>query len=326
MPQGQLAIVIPVWNLPDDLTALLRQIVQMGIFSQVVIADDASEPSLSPQALGLTQMLASLDVTYLRSPSQQGAGHARNMGLQAVTAANVLFFDADDRLGEDLPLIWQQHLQAGCPDFTIFRHSDTRVEAAEGRQGTFPTEEAMWNRALGNRTTHMLSAQERADLVLISNYPWNKIYRTDFLRDHDITCSETPVHNDIRLHWLSFLKARDIQASAQIGAQHVIGERGHHLTARKGADRLCLAGILQDLTHQIRAAHGNAIMVQRFIQFVDSICRWNLAQVEHDLVPDFRRLAVDSYLAFTPAEFRLFAATQPDRAAEIVQFLLSEGA
>lgn len=323
---GRLAIVIPVWNLPEDLSDLLHQIAEMKIFDQVVIADDASDSECSPEALGLSDLLSGLDVTYLRAPTQKGAGHARNMGLRSVTAENVLFFDADDRLCDSLPQIWQQHLEAGSPDFTIFRHSDTRVETSEGRRGTFPTEEAMWNKALAGSGAKILSALDRADLVLISAYPWNKIYRTDFLRTHDITCSETPVHNDIRLHWLSFLHATDVQASGLIGAQHVIGDRGHHLTARKGEERLCLEGILEELTVRIRAGGDNGLMMQRFIQFVDNICRWNLKQVDPDLIPAFRRLARESYLRFDPREFQLFSAQQPDRAAEIVQFLLSEGA
>ncbi|MBU2956260.1 glycosyltransferase family A protein [Paracoccus sp. 1_MG-2023] len=323
--QPDLAIVIPVRNLPEDLDRLLGQIAALGIFSQVVVSDDCSDAECSPRLSGNLARLSGVDVVHLRSDRQRGAGHARNMGLAAVTASNVLFFDADDMLCDELAEIWRHHQEAGCPDFTIFRHSDTRVEESEGRRGTFPTEEQMWERALSGDSRRMLSAQECAGLVMISAYPWNKIYRTDFLRSHDISCSETPVHNDIRLHWLSFLHARDVQASRRIGAVHVIGDREHHLTARKGRERLCLAGIVAELTDRIREAPGRQIMMQRFIQFVDGICRWNLRQVEDDLIPEFRSLACDAYLGFTPEEFRMFAMQQPDRAQEIVRFLLAEG-
>lgn len=326
MEHGQLAIVIPVWNLPQDLADLLVQIEAMGIFSQVIIADDASEPACDPKALGFPNGLASAELIYLRSPVQKGAGHARNMGLKAVTTDNVLFFDADDRLCDELSRIWQQHLQAEMPDFTIFRHSDTRVEDNDGRQGTFANEEAKWKKVLHNKATNMLTPEERADLVLISAYPWNKIYRTDFLRENNITCSETPVHNDIRLHWLSFLRAQSVQASNLIGAQHVIADRKHHLTARKGEERLCLGDILEDVTHQIRQGHSHRLLMRRFIQFVDTVCRWNLDLVDLDLRPAFRDLAAEAYLRFTSEEFRLFSVQQPERAARIVQFLLSEKA
>lgn len=161
---------------------------------------------------------------------------------------------------------------------------------------------------------------------MISAYPWNKIYRTDFLRKHNILCSETPVHNDVRLHWLSFLYAENVQASRRIGAVHIIGDRSHHLTERKGRERLCLGGILAELTDRIREVPGRLIVMQRFIQFVDAICRWNLRQVEPELVPEFRSLACEAYLGFTAQEFRVFAMHRPDDAKNIIDFLLAQGA
>lgn len=324
METARLAIVIPVWNLPDDLANLLRQVCAMQIFSQVVVVDDSSNLNCDPSRLGLPPVPASVELIYIRSPVRKGAGHARNIGLQAVTAENVLFFDADDQLCEAFPEIWRQHLQAKMPDFTIFRHSDNRIEDGDGRQGTFLHEEAMWRTALRTKARRLLTPQERADLVMISAYPWNKIYRTAFLRDNAIDCSETPVHNDIRLHWLSFLKAGTVQATTLIGARHVIGDRGHHLTRFRGRERLCLGEILADVTYQIRQKPGQHLLMQRFIHFVDNICRWNLDQIDQILIPEFRDLARQSYLRFTPEEFRLFSVEQPAHAARIVQFLMQE--
>lgn len=322
-----LAIVIPVWNLPGDLAFLLGQIADLGVFSEVIVVDDASDQDCRPEHLGFSQDRLGARLVYLRSERQRGAGHARNMGLAEVTAGNVLFFDADDHLSADFPIIWQQHLAAGMPDFTIFRHSDTRVEESEGRQGSFSSEEALWDDALGaDNSLAMLPIAAQAAICTISAYPWNKIYRRDFLSDFGITCSETPVHNDIRLHWRSFLHARQVQASRRIGATHIVGARMHHLTSRKGAERLCLRDILQELTQEIRDTPGKSILIPEFIHFVDNVCRWNLHLVEDDLIPEFTRLAMDAYLNFTRDEFRLYALSRPDRADAIIRFLLQEGA
>lgn len=320
-----LAIVIPVWNLPDDLAHLLDQISLLGIFTEIVVSDDGSDRACDPAALGFTEDRLGGRLVYLRSPEQRGAGHARNIALASVTAQNLLFFDADDHLAAGLPAIWHQHLDASCPDFTIFRHSDTRVLEREGREGTFPTEEARWNLALGTRSSAILTLTEAVGLCSISNYPWNKIYRTDFLRSAGITCSETPVHNDIRLHWLSFLKARRIQADTRIGAVHVIQDRDHHLTIRQGTDRLCLGPILQSLVDALQAAPDHRIFLRQFIQFADDLCRWNLDHLDPLVVPDFKRLMIDLYMRLRPEDFRIFAEWRPDQAEEIVAFLLREG-
>lgn len=320
-----MAIVIPVWNLPDDLAHLLEQVSRLGVFSEVVVSDDGSDISCDPAGLGFTEERLGAHLIYLKSSEQKGAGHARNLALASVTAQNLLFFDADDHLAQDFPVILQQHLDADCPDFTIFRHSDTRVLEEEGREGTFPTEEARWHLALGARTAGLLTPSEAAELCSISNYPWNKIYRTDFLRQSEIRCSETPVHNDIRLHWLSFLRARRIQADARIGAIHVIQDRDHHLTTRRGAERLCLESIIKGLIHALQEAPDRRILMRQFIQFSDDLCRWNLDHVDPLVVPDFKQMMTRLYTQFRPEDFRLFAEWRPEQAEEIVAFLLREG-
>lgn len=324
---SDLAIVIPVWNLPDDLSALLAQVAATGIFAQVVVVDDASDPPCDPATLGFDRDRLGAALVYLRSEQRRGAGHARNIGLQQVTTANVLFFDADDQLAPDLAAIWHRHAAdpEGLPDFSIFRHNDTRVQAKEGRDGSFQAEEDLWDRALGTAGLLFLNRDERALLSTISAYPWNKIYRTAFLRDHAITCSETPVHNDIRLHWLSFAYAQRVLAMRLIGATHVIGGRDHHLTARRGPERLCLFEILAELTPRLREAPDQLRLMRQFIRFTDNICRWNLRQIDPDLSARFRQLTRRAYLDFRPEEFTLFAQENPEQAERMVDFLIREG-
>ena len=330
-----LAVVIPVWNLPEDLSALLAQIAGMGVFAQVIVSDDASDPACHPETLGFDADRLGAEVIYLRSDEQRGAGHARNLGLGAVTAGHVIFFDADDLFAPGFAEIWARHRDGAAADFTIFRHTDSRVREGELREGSFLPEEALWDAAMdaavpeaagGPVIEAMLDPLARATLSGISNYPWNKIYRTDFLRDHGIDCSETPVHNDIRLHWLSFAHARHVRAIRTIGAVHVVGGRGHHLTTRRGDERLCLDGILERLTADLRAAPGNTRQMRHFIQFVDNVCQWNIRQVDDALVPQFTALARNAYLRFTADEFRMYARWQPEKAERIVEFLLAQGA
>ena len=45
-------------------------------------------------------------------------------------------------------------------------------------------------------------------LLGFSNYPWNKVVRTDHYRHTGLRYGSTPVHNDILGHWLTLLDAR----------------------------------------------------------------------------------------------------------------------
>ncbi len=319
-----LAIVIPVRNLPNDLHALLEQIEKTQVFSEVIVVDDASDTPCDPVQLGFSEARLGARLIHLRLNEQCGAGRARNRGLEAVTQDNVIFFDADDRLSDRFTQIWDEHRWHGFPDFTIFRHNDSRILQSEGREGSFSFEESLWSDILETQAVRLLSKEQRAHLSPIVAYPWNKIYRTEFLRNNGITCSETPVHNDIRLHWLSFVRATRVLAVRQIGALHRVEAGQHHLTNRRGEERLCLDGILATLTEDIRTSAQSHLFLRAFLSFANNVCMWNFHQADRELQPKFAALACEAFLRFTPEEFALFAQWQPETADAIVQFLLRE--
>jgi glycosyltransferase involved in cell wall biosynthesis len=325
-PDLTLALVIPVWNLPAELGALLAQVADLGIFSQVIVCDDASEQNCDPQHLGFDQDRLGAELIYLRSETRGGAGRMRNAGLDRVTADCVIFFDADDQLEAEFNEIWARHkdqISGGQEiDFTIFRHVDSRVEAAEERRGSFLPDEAMWDEVLGNEDEGSLGVSERAQFCTLANYPWNKIYRTGFLLENGIRCSETPVHNDILLHWTSFSKAKRVHATRMVGASHIVTTQGaHHLTNRKGLERLCLFDILEEVRGNLRNAPHSFIFLPSFVHFTHSVCQWSLQVVDTQYRDEFVNRIQKLYRSFLSSEFTLYALSQPSKADEMLSFI-----
>lgn len=249
-----LALVIPVWNDAAGLARLLAQARDLGQFAQIVVVDDGSDEPVAPAP----------DLTLLRHDRPLGGGVARNAGLAAVTAAHVLFFDADDLLTAELPDLLADLAEdrtaageaagAGEFDFCLFKHADSRV-AAEPRWGQPDWDERFWQAAgLG---TGALRAAGPAALPLLAqtaNYPWNKIYRTGFLRAQGIGCAATAVHQDIPLHWLGFLAARRVLVSDRICAWHRVESAGARLTNRMGPERLEVFTALAPVARAVAAA------------------------------------------------------------------------
>ena len=181
----KLSLVIPVWNDLDGLNRLLRQVAELGLFSQVIVSDDASDVPVGPGNVPASQCFSG-DIAWLRSDTQRGAGHARNLALDRITGSHVIFFDSDDLFAEDLPAIAALAEAESDPfDFVIFRHDDSRV-LDEGRRGSFQAEEKRWQASGANEGLTRLTAAQAIELCQISAYPWNKIYRTVFLRENGI--------------------------------------------------------------------------------------------------------------------------------------------
>lgn len=266
-----LALVIPVWNDAKGLARLLAQVHAMDVFSQVIVVDDGSDvPVGAPGCI------------LIRHGTPRGGGVARNAGLDAVTATHVLFFDADDLLTDELPLLLAD-LAGEVFDLCLFKHADSRV-AAEPRWGQPDFDERFWTEA-GHATGALRQADLRGATLLAqtANYPWNKIYRTAFLRDHGIGCAPTRVHQDIPLHWLGFIHARRVLVSDRICAWHHIATAGR-LSNLSGPERLDVFEALDPVVAAATAPHWQSALARFFPGLID----WCAMRIEPALLPDLR--------------------------------------
>lgn len=268
--RDSLALVIPVHNDQVNLTRLLRQAAELRIFDQIVIVDDGSQTPVHIADSGG----AADTVMLLRNAEAMGAGGARNQALDHVTTSHLLFFDSDDQLTRDLPPLWQALQAESVFDFCLFRHHDSR-SAHRGVWGQMPLDNALWRQAdAPGATLFTPSPDGLAQLVQTANYPWNKIYRTGFLRDHPtVRCSETPLHNDIQLHWQSFLQAKTVMASDRVAAIHEVQDGGNRMTNQSGTARLCVFEPLAAVGAALADA-GQPALQHAFLTFTTGLLDW----------------------------------------------------
>ena len=263
----QPALIIPVWNDRSGVERLLKQARRLDCFSEVIIVDDASMQPLEEDRL--CRAWGEGHLRLFRQTSQQGAGAARNLALEHVSASHLMFFDSDDLLTPELVFLLRD-LAGRDFDFCLFRHHDSRP-GRWGRYGQMSSDDALWR--LAGVATGALQKIDSGQATLLAgtiNYPWNKIYRTDFLQKHDIRCAETPVHNDIPLHWLSFLHGRHILTSDRIAARHFVTRGGNRLTNRSGRERL---SVFTPLRSVATATDGHPLMTA-FLRFACNLFDW----------------------------------------------------
>ncbi|RBP88226.1 glycosyl transferase family 2 [Rhodobacter sp. 140A] len=327
LPQPGLSVVIPVWNDPEGLARLLRQLLALPQRLRVIVVDDASDVPLSAAALDLPELAEEPRLTWLRSALQRGAGHARNLGLAQVQTSHVLFLDSDDLLLPAFSGLLDDLLSPGTPgfDFCLFRHVDSRLRAA-GRPGPLDTDQLHWTRAGIPERPVLLRPDQAARLVRISAYPWNKIYRTGFLHETGIRCTEIPVHNDIELHWRSFFEARRILATARLCAEHFVEEDGQRLTNRTGAERFEVFRALDPVQADLQADPiRTALYADAVAEFYLSLFRWIEDGLGAALRPAFRWKA-QGFLreGFELPLFTLTATRDPGLAARLNDYLAGD--
>ncbi len=269
----RLTLVIPVWNDPEGLKRLLTQTAAMNVFSQIIVSDDASDPPVSAAALGLPELSGDPRLLWLRSADQRGAGHARNIALPEVTGDHVIYFDSDDLFLPEFSTLAGE-LDGISFDFCIFRHVDSRMQA-KGALTPLAPDDGEW-RVAGAMTAvpSLLSRRGAGRLCRISAYPWNKIYRTGFLREAGIRCTEIPVHNDLELHWLSFLKADRILTSQRLCCTHYVQAQGQRLTNRSGEERIHVFRALEAVHVALEGNPRAVDFIEPFAEFYTRLFPW----------------------------------------------------
>jgi len=134
------------------------------------------------------------------------------------------------------------------------------------------------------------SSRAAVTLAETANYPWNKIYRTNFLRDQGLRFSEIPVHNDIAMHWDSFSRASVILASDRVAATHIVQPGGQRLTNRRSADRLRVFEPLRHVADEIRSQHGNCSdLMLAFLRSSSGLLDWVRGNITEELRPELDR-------------------------------------
>ena len=167
----RLSVIIPGYRTPD---AVWRRCVEsvlcnLGDDDEVICVDDAS-PAF-PQAL---DVLGREDgrISVVRLPENRGQAYARNAGLERARGRYAAFVDSDDEL---LPGIYAKAISAIECDGTDV--------AVYGVRTVWFRDSLLRNDSLPRERLGVLDAKSLRRLLdaRLFNYPWNKIYRKDFL-------------------------------------------------------------------------------------------------------------------------------------------------
>jgi hypothetical protein len=246
------------------------------------------------------------------------------MGLREVTSPHVLFFDSDDLLLPEFSDLLSDLSKPETPnfDFCLFRHVDSRTRMA-GIPAPLASDQRHWDSINVPASPVMLGPIQAARICSISAYPWNKIYRTAFLREQNVRCTEIMVHNDLELHWTGFMRASRILASSRLCSEHFVDEAGRRLTNRSGQERFEVFQALDNVQADISGDGGLALRyATAAAEFYVNLFRWIDSTLEPDLRAPFLCKA-QAFLrrALSLPIFALIATSDPQLARRLVLFL-----
>lgn len=190
MTEIKVSVVMPIYNAEEFLNDTLRDVTGQTLKEiEIICVDDGS----TDRSREIIREWGKKDArVQLVSQQNQYAGVARNHGFTKATGKYVIFWDADDMYHEKALEILYEQAEKEQTDICL-----CAAQRYDMEQNKFiPTKAYLNTDAFPDKQTFNKSDVPDYIFNLATNVPWNKLYRSDFIRGHRLQYQALRQAND----------------------------------------------------------------------------------------------------------------------------------
>ena len=206
----KISVVLPVYNVANYLRKCLDSLVNQTFEDFEVICVNDGSTDLS---LGILEGYALSDSRFkIISQENKGLSGARNTGIQHVRGEYILFVDSDDWLEENALEELYNHVEGFDSDITMFKFKYFNEDTKEISESQNSNLEIIPDSLI----TSNFNYNDVLDILFkISHSPFNKLYKTSFLRELDAKFLYGSYYEDLEFFYKVFLKAEKVSVLPQ---------------------------------------------------------------------------------------------------------------
>lgn len=223
------SVIIPVYNVQDYLSECLDSIVGQTLTDiEIICVDNGS----MDESLEILKKYAKRDKRIkILEIGRSNAGAARNAGLAVANGEFLYFIDSDDYCETDLLEKCYKKITEDKADVLVFRASmfDTTTKKHEILSyslvdNNLPTKIPFKPAEMKN---HLFNS--------FQNWPWNKVFRHEFIKEKNISFQEVVRANDVMFVYLALAQAKKITILDDVLIHYRVGNKNslqatNHLT------------------------------------------------------------------------------------------------
>ncbi len=254
MKHPEISIVMPVYNARQYLPETIASI-QAQTFSdfEVLCVDDSS----TDESRKLLNQTAKSDKRFrVLVQSNAGAGAARNYGFREAAGKYTIFLDSDDLFAPDLLESLWQAAEENQADIAACNYSkftpDGKEQEVEGvHLRWIPGEPGVF------------SWQDCPDYIMsvVNPIPWNKLYRSDFIRENGLVFEEISSTNDVTFASVSVALARRVAAVPKSLIRYRVGHSGTITSTKAGKLNNVRIAVQSAARQALALPHGDQIRI-----------------------------------------------------------------
>lgn len=262
-------MIVPVFNAEKYLRQCLDSLLAQTAFGFEIIAVDDGSTDNSPAILA--EYAAKDSRIKLITQTNAGAGAARNRGMEKAQGKYLVFLDADDFFEPEMLRRAYEVSVNTESDITVW-HSDRYHE----QTGSFQRADTI-NTMLLPESEPFAGTDVPRDLFgAFFGWPWDKMFRADFIRENGLRFQEQRTTNDLFFVYAALAKADRIVTMEDVLTHYRITDDGLSLSVTREKSWDCFYCALTALRDQLRDWGLYERFEQDHVNYSLHFSLWNL--------------------------------------------------
>ncbi len=308
----RVSVIIPAYNAEAYVGQCLDSILSREeINFEVICVDDGS----TDNTLAILREYEAKDRrVHVMTQENAGAGAARNNGMRQAKGEYLAFLDADDFFEPEMLRSAWEKAYLDESDIVVFR-SDNYIEELHQYTGNSAT----IKKDLLPVSEPFAGNEIREDIFKVFiGWPWDKIFRTEFVRNNALKFQEQRTTNDLLFVFSAIVKAERISTLDKILAHHRRLKEGQSLSVSREKSWDCFYRALRALRKQLQDWRVYERFEQDFVNYSLHACLWNINSLvgeayadlyetfKNSLVYEFHIVEHDELYFYNKEEYELY--------------------
>ena len=294
-----LSIIIPSYNAATTIVDVVSKCLPStsSLSVEVLIVDDCS----TDDTLSLIAAKFGDDsrVRSLLMPVNGGPGPARNAGLAAASGEFTIFLDADDFIDLEVAVKIIQTMRKYDIDTAITAYREAKSYEAYNEDPSsgclLESDQRIFDNILNGADIRIFRLKDYPRVLELINFPWNKISRTDHLKNNSIHFPNLRLNEDILPHWQILCASKLIMLCNESLVTHFVSPFGNNATNQATMQRLDVLTALEELSAFLRSAQVEEYVLWSFYSFSADVLLWAKQLVPPEAHKEFRRRVISLY-------------------------------
>lgn len=198
MKSKKISVIVPIYNAEKYVAKSINSLVNQTLQDiEIILVNDGSKDNSKE----ICENYARQDERIVIVNKENGGlADARNAGMKVATGKYIMFLDADDLFEEDSCEHMYHIIEKSRADYVI------------GNYQMMDEDETRWDNTAFSMESYEEFKLDKHDyqksFFVMNSTAWNKIYRTQFLKDNDITFKVPSPSEDDYFTSLCYIKAK----------------------------------------------------------------------------------------------------------------------